>query len=258
MPCAGCLRTEHLADRRAHREATSSTCSTLFAPPRSTCTNPHAGRPGSGTPGPDVFRCTSAATRRRARLGPAASRRYLRCSSPDSSCAGFARRLVDVDYRVAMGGQAYGTFARSLQRGTPAPVRLRCSAELAAKFQPLVDALGQVSDAAYVYTQRDILQTVRSLAGDGSVRARRLLRRLGVEAAHGCIRECTSRIGSRCCKRCRACSRACTMCPLTHDVYEFLIDDRAGCRRRCERTIRTEQVLVAEDDGTLCGGQPVS
>lgn len=99
----------------------------------------------------------------------------------------FARRLVDVDYHVAMGGQAYGTLARSLERGRrrgPAQV----FAELAAKFQPLVDALGQISDAAYVYTQRDILRLYEVWLKTGSVRARRLLRRLGVEAAPVALR----------------------------------------------------------------------
>jgi hypothetical protein len=94
----------------------------------------------------------------------------------------FARRLVDVDYHIAMGGRAYGTLAGLLERGRrrgPAQV----FAELAAKFQPLVDALGQISDAAYVYTQRDLLRLYEVWLKTGSVRARRLLHRLGIEAA---------------------------------------------------------------------------
>lgn len=99
----------------------------------------------------------------------------------------FARRLVDVDYHIAMGGRAYGTLAGLLERGRrrgPAQV----FAELAAKFQPMVDALGQISDAAYVYTQRDILRLYEVWLKTGSVRARRLLRRLGVEAAPVALR----------------------------------------------------------------------
>jgi hypothetical protein len=95
---------------------------------------------------------------------------------------GFARRLVDVDYHIAMGGRAYDTLARSLEhrrRGALAQV----FAELAAKFQPLVDALGEIGDAAYVYTQRDILRLYEIWLRTGSGRARRLLRRLGIEAA---------------------------------------------------------------------------
>lgn len=94
----------------------------------------------------------------------------------------FARRLVDVDYHVAMGGRAYGELARSLEQGRrrgPAEV----FSELAAKFQPLVDALGEISDTAYVYTQRDILRLYEMWLKTGSARAQRLLRGLGIEAA---------------------------------------------------------------------------
>ena len=95
---------------------------------------------------------------------------------------GFARRLVDVDYHVAMGGRAYDTLARSLERARRrAPARV--FAELAAKFLPLVDALGEIGDAAYVYTQRDVLRLYEIWLKTGSMRARRLLRRLGIEAA---------------------------------------------------------------------------
>ena len=99
----------------------------------------------------------------------------------------FAHRLVDVDYHIAMGGRAYGTLARSLERGRRRALA-QVFAELAAKFQPLVDALGEISDAAYVYTQRDILRLYEIWLKTGSVRARGLLRRLGVEAAPVALR----------------------------------------------------------------------
>jgi hypothetical protein len=95
---------------------------------------------------------------------------------------GFARRLVDVDYHIAMGGGAYGALAHSLERGRRRAAA-QVFAELAAKFQLLVDALGEISDAAYVYTQRDVLRLYEIWLKTGSVRARRLLRRLGIEAA---------------------------------------------------------------------------
>jgi hypothetical protein len=94
----------------------------------------------------------------------------------------FARRLVDVDYHIAMGGRAYDTLARSLEHGRRCALA-RVFAELAAKFQPLVDALGEIGDAAYVYTQHDILRLYEIWLKTGSARARRLLRRLGIEAA---------------------------------------------------------------------------
>lgn len=100
---------------------------------------------------------------------------------------GFARSLMDVDYHIAMGGRAYGTLARSLERGRRRALA-QVFAELAAKFQPLVDALGEISDAAHVYTQRDILRLYEIWLKTGSVRARGLLRRLGIEAAPVALR----------------------------------------------------------------------
>lgn len=95
---------------------------------------------------------------------------------------GFARRLVDIDYHIAMGGRAYGTLAESLARGRRR-VLAQVYAELAAKFQPLVDALGEISDAARTYTQRDVLRLYEIWLRTGSARARGLLSQLGVTAA---------------------------------------------------------------------------
>jgi len=94
---------------------------------------------------------------------------------------GFARRLVDVDYHVAMGGRAYGTLAQSLAGGRRR-VLAQVFAELAGKFQPLVDALWEISDAARVYSQADVLRLYEIWLKTGSVRARRLLRDLKVSA----------------------------------------------------------------------------
>lgn len=86
----------------------------------------------------------------------------------------FARRLVDVDYHVAMGGRAYGTLAQALAGGRRR-VLAQVFAELAVKFQPLVDALWEISDAARVYSQADVLRLYEIWLKTGSARARRLL-----------------------------------------------------------------------------------
>src|SRR5690349_5771343 len=62
--------------------------------------------------------------------------------------AGFSRKLVDVDYHVAMGGHAYGTLAESVPAGRGRTLR-QVFAELGAKFQPMVDALNGISESAY-------------------------------------------------------------------------------------------------------------
>jgi hypothetical protein len=94
----------------------------------------------------------------------------------------FARRTIDIDYHIAMGGRAYGSLAQSLERG-PRRALAEVFAELAEKFQPLVDVLGEIGDAAYVYTQRDILRLYEVWLKTGSTRARRLLQGLGIDAA---------------------------------------------------------------------------
>ena len=94
----------------------------------------------------------------------------------------FARKLIDINYHIAMGGRAYGTLACGLARGRR-QVMGRVFAELAAKFLPLVDALGEISDAARRYTQADILRLYEIWLKTGSPRAHGLLRQLGVEAA---------------------------------------------------------------------------
>jgi hypothetical protein len=94
---------------------------------------------------------------------------------------GFARKVVDIDYHIAMGGRAYETLATGLRRGRR-PVLGRVFGELSAKFQPIVDALGEISDAAKRYTQADVLRLYEVWLKTGSKRARGLLRQLGVEA----------------------------------------------------------------------------
>jgi hypothetical protein len=95
---------------------------------------------------------------------------------------GFARKLVDIDYHIAMGGRAYGTLAHGMARG-PRRVLSRVFGELASKFQPIVDALGEVSDVARRYSQADILRLYEVWLKTGSARAQGLLRQLGVEPA---------------------------------------------------------------------------
>lgn len=96
----------------------------------------------------------------------------------------FARRLVDIDYHIAMGGRAYGSLADSLERG-PRRTLAQVFAELAEKFMPMVDALNEISETAYRHSDRDRLRLYELWAKTGSLRARRLLRSLGIEPVDG-------------------------------------------------------------------------
>jgi hypothetical protein len=93
---------------------------------------------------------------------------------------GFAAKLIDIDYHIAMGGRAYGALAESTSRGSQR-VLAGVFAELAAKFQPLVDALNEISESAYRHTDRDVLRLYELWLKTGSKRCYGLLQRLGVD-----------------------------------------------------------------------------
>jgi hypothetical protein len=92
----------------------------------------------------------------------------------------FARKLVDIDYHIAMGGRAYATLAESLSRGR-SRVLGNVFGELAAKFQPMVDALNELSETAYTHSDKDILRLYEIWLKTGSRRCYDILKRLGVE-----------------------------------------------------------------------------
>jgi hypothetical protein len=96
--------------------------------------------------------------------------------------AGFARKLVDIDYHIAMGGRAYGTLAENTGPAR-AQVLRGVFAELAAKFTPMVDALNEISETSYQHSDRDRLRLYELWVKTGSERSRGLLRKLGIEPA---------------------------------------------------------------------------
>ena len=91
----------------------------------------------------------------------------------------FARKLVDIDYHISMGARAYSTLADTdrSRRGT---VLRRVFAELAGKFQPLVDALNEISESSNNQSNADALRLYELWIRTGSRRSWRLLRELGV------------------------------------------------------------------------------
>ena len=92
----------------------------------------------------------------------------------------FARRLVDVDYCIAMGGRAYGSLADSWRGKVRGAVFSVLYAELAAKFQRLVDVLNEVADMARPATDQDLLRLYEIWLKTSSPRAHRLLQQRGV------------------------------------------------------------------------------
>jgi hypothetical protein len=92
----------------------------------------------------------------------------------------FARKLIDIDYHIAMGGRAYAALAESLSRGK-ARVLGQVFGELAQNFQPMVDALNEVSESSYSHSDKDILRLYEIWMKTGSKRSYEILKRLGVE-----------------------------------------------------------------------------
>jgi hypothetical protein len=92
----------------------------------------------------------------------------------------FARKLIDIDYHIAMGGRAYGTLADVLARGR-GRVLGQVFAELAEKFVRVVDALNEISETSHQHTDEDVLRLYEIWLKTGSQRSYRLLKELGVD-----------------------------------------------------------------------------
>jgi hypothetical protein len=92
----------------------------------------------------------------------------------------FARKLVDIDYHIAMGGRAYSSLADALAR-TRSRALGQVFAELAEKFQPMVDALNEISESSYKHSDKDILRLYELWLKTGSKRSFDILKRLGVD-----------------------------------------------------------------------------
>jgi len=92
----------------------------------------------------------------------------------------FARKLIDVDYHIAMGGRAYAALADAMSRGK-GRVLGQVFGELANNFQPMVDVLNEVSETSYTHSDKDILRLYEVWLKTGSKRCYEILKRLGVQ-----------------------------------------------------------------------------
>lgn len=96
-----------------------------------------------------------------------------------------ARRPVDVDYYIRMGGSAYGTLADRSRTTSHASGLADIFAELADKFAAFVEVLGHIADLGRQYTSRDIMRLYEVWIATGSRRARERLDALGVQVSPG-------------------------------------------------------------------------
>lgn len=91
------------------------------------------------------------------------------------------RKVVDVDYYVAMGVGAYGYLSENVRGPLRRSALAAVFRELAAKFQEFVDVLGEVSERAHLTSESDVLRLYDLWVKTGSRRAAQKLRELGLQ-----------------------------------------------------------------------------
>jgi hypothetical protein len=92
-----------------------------------------------------------------------------------------SRSLVDVDYYIAMGGNAYASIASSERLSRTRRTLRAVFSELAERFVAVVDVLAEVGEAGNLHTSHDILRLYEIWLASGSPRAAARLRQLGIE-----------------------------------------------------------------------------
>lgn len=91
------------------------------------------------------------------------------------------RKLVDVDYYIAMGGNAYSSVSQTLRGSYHNDSIKTLFDELTHKFTEFVDVLNEVSEKSNLSTNGDILRLYEIWIRTGSKRAAGQLRRLGIQ-----------------------------------------------------------------------------
>ena len=91
---------------------------------------------------------------------------------------GFARKAVDVDYYIHMGGNAYGSLSEEVRGTFRGNAIADVYRELAVKFQVIVDVLNEIAEGPQ--GSGDLLRTYDTWRRTGSRRAEQLLRNNGV------------------------------------------------------------------------------
>lgn len=101
--------------------------------------------------------------------------------------ASFSRKLVDIDYYIAMGGSAYGFLSEQASSSVRARTFRAIFGELSAKFQSFVDALAEVGDNSALGSPADVLRLYEVWLRTGSAYAAERLRKQGIEPARAAV-----------------------------------------------------------------------
>jgi hypothetical protein len=91
------------------------------------------------------------------------------------------RKVVDVDYYVAMGGTAYAQVSDSMRGYRAVKSLAGLFDELRKKFTAFVDVLNEVSERSHLSSDKDVLRLYELWMRTGSKRREAQLRALGID-----------------------------------------------------------------------------
>jgi len=95
------------------------------------------------------------------------------------------RKIVDVDYYIAMGGSAYSSVSDTVGSRFQDRAGQMLFGELTEKFVPFVDVLSEVCEQANFNNNRDVMRLYEVWIRTGSKRARSQLQKLGITPTPG-------------------------------------------------------------------------
>ncbi len=90
------------------------------------------------------------------------------------------RKVVDLDYYIAMGGNAYSALSDHVHGTVRGRVFCDIFSELAVKFQGFVEVLGELTEHTHLRSDVDVLRLYEVWARTGSERAAEKLRSVGI------------------------------------------------------------------------------
>lgn len=97
----------------------------------------------------------------------------------------FNRKLIDMDYYIAMGGGAYYQLSSMASSAMHQDLFSHLFSDLASRFVKWIDILSEVSESSHITTQTDLLRLYEKFLRTGSERLRDMLVQQGIFPAEG-------------------------------------------------------------------------
>lgn len=99
------------------------------------------------------------------------------------------RGMVDVDYYIAMGGNAYSYLSDSVTGTEQKQIYGEIFGELSKNFTAFVDILGEVSEQSHLSSHKDLLRLYEFWVKTDSKRAERQLRKQGIHPLQDAVND---------------------------------------------------------------------